>query len=283
MLPDVFESEYYRADVVRKIVIDGHETAYVKVTMPSSGDVEYMVTCECARDSGSGNFNPWERVSCGLRSAATYLRRWEVSRELSDKYGLQDFIGMFNPVFPYVSDELKNAIVELFERSQRNAWLDGNTNYLSGVLISDILSIHASLSVSVGDIWTCVNILEREGKLACGTGMGVAWVGLIVPYDARRKRKNPKYPYLAKEIGSWTVKVFSPQTSGFEPLEWLVRVCNRAGKISYEERIPLLYHPKWPSGIENKAEAFHATDVARLTLALAELEEKVWNGSLEEK
>ncbi|OHA46589.1 MAG: hypothetical protein A3A80_01840 [Candidatus Terrybacteria bacterium RIFCSPLOWO2_01_FULL_44_24] len=269
MLPDAYENDYYKVEVISKIIIDGHEVVWVKTTAKIDY-VEYMVACECGLNKQSGEFDPWHGWDCKYINAAMFLRRYEISQELAGKHDLDSH----ESKFPYISDAFKNAVFELFTRSQNNEWLGGNTNYLPGTLVSAILENAMEFGADMEHVWTAVNMLECEGKLASGTGTGASWAGILIPHDARRNRKNPVFPYSEKQVSNFKIKVFSP-ISGFEPLEWLIQVYNSKGKIVYEERVAIKYHPKWVTGSEIR-EGFHPTDVAQLNLALAKTEEKIW-------
>ncbi len=277
MLPETYACEYYDAQLLNKVIIDGHEVGYFKV-IAKTDYVEYLLACDCCiSDDKDSGFNPWGSVNgkrCKYIYGAMALRRYEVAQELRGKYELDDF----ELKFPYISDAFKDAVFELFTRSQNNEWLGGHTNYLSGTLVSAILKMAVEFGVDMETIWTCVHILEREGKLASGTGS--AYAGILVPYDKRHKRKNPEYPYLEKEVSSFKVKVFSP-LSGFDPLEWLIQVFNSQGKNVYEKRIPIEYIPKWTASRGAKDENHHPVDIARMNLGLAETEDKIWKNSIE--
>ncbi|OHA51201.1 MAG: hypothetical protein A3A97_02935 [Candidatus Terrybacteria bacterium RIFCSPLOWO2_01_FULL_40_23] len=276
MLPSTYENEYYKAEIINKVVIDGHEVGYFLV-VSKTGYAEYLLSCDCAIiDDKEFGFNPWDSIGgkrCKYLHAAMALRQYEVAQEIGEKYDLDDLATKF----PYISDALKDAVLELFTRSQNNEWLGGHTNYLPGTLVSEILKYTMEFGADMEQVWTCVNILEREEKLSVGFSF---YIGVLVPYDKKRKVKNPIYPYLRKKISIFSVKVFSP-IHGCDPLEWLIQVFNHSGKNVYEVRIPIEYLPKWLVLSETKEERYHPVDIARMNLALAETEDKIWNNNVE--
>ena len=99
MLPDTYESEYYDAQILNKVVIDGHEVGYFKV-IAKSGDIEYLLACDCSmNDNKEFEFNPWLSIKCKYRHAAMALRQYEIAQELANKHDLKTLCYTENSFF----------------------------------------------------------------------------------------------------------------------------------------------------------------------------------------
>jgi hypothetical protein len=265
MIADLL-SEYYeryehnlRYDVLRSIVIDGHEVAW----MSYIGTVRFDITgggregepftgrtmmCECDFTEGIGwNIDEDGRhytvngqgaeTTCLIRQAALHLRHLELRREYEGRFvnGSGDF-------FSGLKDYLREITLDLIEKGQAGEWLesnDGAATYGGYFYLQTLATITGEY---MGHLWEDMYLLMEEKLIEID--------GTVV--KSYTKPPPPKWEECVRvEDDGW---VGIAELPGHRRMaqEWKFTVLNPAGKEAvHAPGKRLLHDPVFGPAIED--------------------------------